>query len=304
MSYKKSHKKSGFSLLELMFAMTLSVVLLVGVLQVYSSVKSLYQTHKATAELQENMRFSAYMLNQSVSIAGYAGCARLRDLQIADLQNIGFTPETSLQGFDSANLPQYLHDKNVVSGTDVIIVQRADADETRVISAGVDVGATTINVLQNPATRNDAILLLSNCTTADLFSAKNYDNGAVIQSTVAIKHKYAPGTSVVGRYAEQAYFVSNTGREDERGHALYGLFVVTNRGDKEELCEDISRMKIKYGVDRGARGVIDDYYDATYVTNNKLWTKVVSVIITLTQQQNAAFSQEKNWDIYIKLRNR
>lgn len=272
-----------------------------GLIRVYLSLKYLYQAHTAVIAVQENIRLTSYVLTQAISTAGYAGCARLTQLQIEDATNRDFTAENSIRGFASDHPPSYLVKKDIAPNTDIIVIQKADADETRV-TGDIKAGATTIKVKENPATRDNLYLLLSNCNFADLFMARNFDNGPSTESVTAIRYKYAIDTSVVGRYAELAYFIGDTGNVNEQGLPIYSLFVVTNKGNKEAMFDGVSGMKIKYGIDLQGRGAIDGYFAHDYIDTKKIWDKVVSVIITLTQQEDK--SVKKSWDIYIKLRNR
>lgn len=295
------HKNYGFSLIELIFAMALGAMLLAGLMQIYLSVKSLYQTQKAEAALQENIRFSSYILTRNIGMAGYAGCSRLENIEISDDNNLGFNAAAAIQGFDSLHLPGYLNKKDVLPNTDVIVIQKADADETRTLSP-IAIGAHTLNVWRNPAIKDNLFLLISNCSAADLFRAKNYDSGTTISAINAMHHAYQTGTSVVGRYEEIAYFVGTSDMQDVNNTPIYSLFMMTNKGDKEELFEGITSMHVKYGISFGGQRKIDGYYDDNYIRQNKLWENVASVVIDLTQQDQVL--GKKSWKIYIKLRNR
>ena len=64
------------TLVELMVGVTLSLLLIGGVLQVYLSTKSTYQVSEGLSRLQESARFSMQMLARDIRMAGYMPCKR------------------------------------------------------------------------------------------------------------------------------------------------------------------------------------------------------------------------------------
>lgn len=65
-------RSGGFSLVELMIAMTLGLFLIAGVGTVYMSSKKTYKLQGQTAELDENARAAMRALKQHIAHAGYA----------------------------------------------------------------------------------------------------------------------------------------------------------------------------------------------------------------------------------------
>jgi len=64
----------GFSLVELLIAMALSAILLVGVVSIYANSKQTYNVQEGQSRLQENARFAMDRLSKEISSAGYMGC--------------------------------------------------------------------------------------------------------------------------------------------------------------------------------------------------------------------------------------
>jgi len=64
-------KQSGMSLIELMIASTLSLILLVGVVQIFVSTKTAYVTTENISRAQENGRFALDVLSRYTRMAGY-----------------------------------------------------------------------------------------------------------------------------------------------------------------------------------------------------------------------------------------
>ena len=70
---------SGFSLIELMVAMTISLVLIAGAAQVYLNSSQAYAVNDATARLQENARYGMSVLEPDIRMAGYWGLTNVAD---------------------------------------------------------------------------------------------------------------------------------------------------------------------------------------------------------------------------------
>lgn len=69
----KQHK-SGFTLVEIMVAIVISSILMLGVMQIFSSNKRANMIGSGLARVQENARFAMRKLSQDMRMAGYVGC--------------------------------------------------------------------------------------------------------------------------------------------------------------------------------------------------------------------------------------
>src|SRR5262249_4071448 len=66
----------GFSLVELMVAMAISLMLLGGVVAVFMSSRASYEATDQLSRIQETGRFALDEIARDVRSAGYVGCAR------------------------------------------------------------------------------------------------------------------------------------------------------------------------------------------------------------------------------------
>ena len=69
------YRQAGFSLIELMIAITLGGVILAGVLGAVLSSKQSYSLQTETSNVQASYRFAMEFLARDLKLAGYAGCA-------------------------------------------------------------------------------------------------------------------------------------------------------------------------------------------------------------------------------------
>ena len=74
-TYTKKNFQSGLTLVELMIAMTISAILMIGISNIYSSSKQAYKINDEYSILQENARLAFRFLTQDIRMAGYIGCA-------------------------------------------------------------------------------------------------------------------------------------------------------------------------------------------------------------------------------------
>ncbi|MFE0501804.1 PilW family protein [Lysobacter soli] len=65
---------TGLSLIELMIAMVIGLVLLLGLVQVMSASRNAYQLSTGVARTQENARFAVDFLQRDLRMAGHMGC--------------------------------------------------------------------------------------------------------------------------------------------------------------------------------------------------------------------------------------
>jgi type IV pilus assembly protein PilW len=66
----------GFSLLELMVAMAISLMLLMGVVALFVSSRASYETTERLSRIQENGRYALDQMMSDIRYAGFQGCAR------------------------------------------------------------------------------------------------------------------------------------------------------------------------------------------------------------------------------------
>src|SRR5690554_5075136 len=65
---------SGVSLIELMVALAIGTVLVLGLVQVFAASRAAYQTSEGLARVQENARFALDFLQRDIRMAGHFGC--------------------------------------------------------------------------------------------------------------------------------------------------------------------------------------------------------------------------------------
>jgi type IV pilus assembly protein PilW len=74
---------NGMSLIELMIAMTIGLVVLLGLLQIFSSARAAAMLTEGMARAQESSRFAVDSIERDVRMAGHAGCISQQGLSLS-----------------------------------------------------------------------------------------------------------------------------------------------------------------------------------------------------------------------------
>src|SRR5690606_41393549 len=115
------------SLIELMIAITLGLVLMAGVMQVFLSSRITFSTHQAMSRVQETGRLAMEFLSRDIRMAGFMGCASRSPGAVfmdtaGDLGGLQKDFEKGIEGFTSP-----VAGLTTKAGTDVLVVRTADA---------------------------------------------------------------------------------------------------------------------------------------------------------------------------------
>lgn len=319
MSSLQPMRQRGLSLIELMIALLIGSILLVGVIQVFSASRTAYQLSDGLARTQENARFAVDYLQRDTRMGGHWGCVSDQShLQTvgAMVNHIGVTDgplnfAVSVQGFDAAGtaptqsvtigayaggwspgLPTWLQGLNPSAGSDILVL-RFLSNQGAPINAISGTGPTTFTV---PATRWTALTTdgvasprlfgVADCSYVDIFQASNVNAGAgtVQVATNASRYTAQPsGQTVLYRAESLVYYVA-PGAGGQRS-----LWRARHNGTSyasEELVEGVESLQLLYGLDRTPdltvappSGYIDVYQPASAITTASNWRRVGAVQI-------------------------
>ena len=74
MNIASRRTSQGLSLIELMIALLIGTILLLGVVQVFGASRTAYQLSEGMSRTQENARFALDYLQRDIRMAGHFGC--------------------------------------------------------------------------------------------------------------------------------------------------------------------------------------------------------------------------------------
>lgn len=93
----------GFSLIEVMMTLILSSLIMLGLMQIYLSVKYTYQLEQGLSQIEDNGRFISNFFSKQIHLAGYAGCIK-PGLKIMNDSVKGYSFNSPPNGLDKSKL--------------------------------------------------------------------------------------------------------------------------------------------------------------------------------------------------------
>ena len=314
--YDTTRRQRGLSLVEIMVALTIGVVLLTGVIQIYASTKSTYRLQDNLARMQENGRFALSFLARDVRMAGYHGCSNFGPVTntLNNASSLQYDFSVGLIGYNDvgASPPAVLSAAGIVPapGTDVVVIRRNSDEPIRVVKNNSSAQLFAEVISQTPGGCPDGtdkvsdlcegdILMVSDCVKSRIFQAGTLQvTGTPPDVNITHPSSGNPGNAIsswggasapaeeqfgddaeIVRIGTYAYFISN---KLVNGDTM----PVLNRydgGQVFELVEGVEDMQISYGEDTDGDRTADVYRDANAVFD---WSQVVSARFHLLLRSN------------------
>lgn len=309
-------RQAGLTLVELMIATTLSLVLLGGVLLVFSANKTTYQMQTGLGRLQENGRYALRQITADLQMAGYGGCVSPN----------ATTPFGLVTFYVNANsAPSYLKDfaegefltavngtattyggLTSVAGTDSIEIRGPLRSSVSFVTGETSAVGTVDVIGADTGFSVGDVLMISDCAGGVIFRATglvspNTDGNTEIghsaaQNTPAsLGRAYAPD-AVVTELATHTYFVADTGRDNATGQDILGLYRFDGT-TAQELVDGVEDLQIEYGLDLiSADGVIDAFTESPTAAQ---WPDVKTVrVMLLLNSVDAASAVEPDYTYF------
>lgn len=307
-TYTGARRARGFSLIELMVALAISLLLLTGVVSIFVSSKSSYETNERTSRIQENGRFALDAIMSDVRASGFVGCARQPTYRSTSLSSATTLQWNflagSVAGFQASGTSTWspAMDTSVsspLSGSDVLAV-RVPVRERVAQPLTANMGAAT-NTLQVAAGTSGVaageIAVAYSCEAISVFQVTALDSATGVISHAAtspnaqlgpgnanntLSYTYRQGVSSVIPVETIVYYIAPSTRiSDTTDPAPAGTTSLWRRRSlrpAEELIEGIEQLQLLYGVDTNGDVIVDLYRTADQVTD---WNDVISVSVAL-----------------------
>ena len=287
--FAKSQK--GLTLVEIMIAITLSLVLLAGIIQIFMSGKKSYNIQQALSRVQENARLVTDIVLRDITAAGYMGCLGTTNEVVNTLndQTANFNYAVAIEGTEGgADDPDSLTIRRVIEGMSIPVVQPMASP-----TGSIQIDNTNLNY----ASLNQwDVVTVSDCAGAAVFMITNdpassageiqRDTGAGNAAASGVNQRQYNTTADLQRIfgspsatTAKLYRVATTSYQvlpSESGKTT-SLFL---SGD--ELVEGVEDLQIEYGIasspaSPATPSIVEQYVDADNVTD---WNDVMSVRLT------------------------
>lgn len=264
------HDQRGISIVEIMVAIAIGLVLMLGIMQIFISSKQSYRINDALGRLQENARFALDTLTRDIRMAGYLGCnseALVHNQMAAKLPDIegGVTvyEHTGLPAVLVKDASNNLTESDAVANTDAIFIRGAGTDDLA-LQNGMTAEDSAITLPANTIFEQGDVAIVSDCNDADIFQigviTTDKNQGIASIQHAALSKAYGKDARV-RPLAYTAYYI---GADNGNGNRLNlyrkrvnGTSIIT-----EPLIEGIENMQIKFGYDVNGDGALVRYVDA------------------------------------------
>ncbi|WP_374318373.1 PilW family protein [Pseudoxanthomonas kaohsiungensis] len=287
-------RQAGLSLIELMIALLIGSILLIGLVQVFGASRTAYQTSEGLARVQENARFAIDYLQRDIRMAGHFGCVNDQAHWVkgaGDLVNhLGTTPAAldfgvSISGYEASNtapgqvvtsgsaatgwspaLPAQIAALNPSPGSDIIALRFLAGEgvpATALVNTGSDTAVTFPSgraaVLTSEGVSTPSLFGVADCSHVDVFQGAI--SGATVQSSggadFAAQYTTSPSGQTLLYRAESIVFYVAPGASGQPAlwRARANAAGAYPAAAREELVEGIESLQFLYGQD--ATAVID-----------------------------------------------
>ena len=256
-------KPQGFSLLELLCAMSIGLIIILLLGEVFVNFKKTYAIENALSAMQENARFAAYIMRYAVEQAGFIGSAKITaafpiiDCGVRTINQINNKNYFMLTAPEVFNI-------NPKNGTDVVVAKSMASITANLIR---DLNySNKIYVTLNPKFNKNDDIIIADCSHAALVhlrSAYSYPNKSqqILTATRIIKDKFNQNAEV-GKIQTNVFYIP----KDKDA-----LYIVDANGKRSELIPNVMSLKI-----------------ASYPTKISDWSKIkaLKIKLLLVSQKN------------------
>lgn len=336
---KFTTQTGGFTLVELLIAMTLGVFMMAGVLSVFISSKQSYAQQDALGQMQENARFALEMLARETRMAGFGGCSS--SINVANTLSAGYVGEATsfsngLNGYlgDSTNSTFPASFKSVSEpNTDAIIIHTVNNDGALIVDSHNPNSAIIRFTTSNSTLKKGDIVVMvdANCSNMAIFANtgptnssnnanhSNHNDGNIsgfsyencvkkklkgnftcADTSAGLELSYTAGSSVY-KMDSFAYYIG-TSSADSSILSLYRQDVSGTSG-ASEVVEGVSDLEMFYGLKVGSNV---QYLKADGISATN-WINVQSVRYNVTVRSLSLINGvpvSKTFSTTVKLRNR
>jgi type IV pilus assembly protein PilW len=294
----------GLSLIELMIAMTISLIVLAAVGWVYQGTMQTYRSHDAISRLQEGARYAFEVIGRDLRMAGSAGCGYQTSKNVLTDIDTEWYKDFFRRPISSVNQDGTADEDTEFS--DALRILQADVTREYIVDSHSNVGGQFNLTAANDFSEGQ-LLLATDCNHAAVFQASSGAGEMTIghiaggeNDTGDLGNTYMKGSRVYKLKAVDYYVAENAA-------GVPSLFRQTPQGaaaalTPEELVEGVEDLRVTFGVDTSdPKDGQADYYDDEkadfpYVSGEWIsddthvdlgadeaarWSRVVSVRISL-----------------------
>jgi type IV pilus assembly protein PilW len=295
-------RAAGFTLVELMVALAISLLLLAGVVAIFSSSRVSYESTDQLSRIQETGRFALDLMSRHVRASGFSGCSRQPNYVSSVVSDAASVQWNFLggpvQGFDAdgsswtpalgdavpgaaANAPGSL-----TPGSDVLVVRGPRLGVRPAVLTIPMAGATDVLTVDSTTNFEDnEVVMAYSCEGQSVFVAVKAGNTLTHDTDAPAPGNASDSTNFPFRANAEVvpvetvvYYVGKSSGGVDVPDDTTSLWRRRAEQGAEELVQGVEQMQVEYGIDTTMDRIVDNYVDASAVTN---WDQVVALRIAL-----------------------
>lgn len=288
------HYQKGLSLVELMISITLGLLLMTGVTQIFLSSKDTYRTQQASSRLQETGRLALEFINKDLRMAGFTGfrgrgVRTLNKLPAANYvtqfeDGVSVYSAASVAGLGAKANTNVIVIRGVLTGSSSSLVVPAEKNLFTVALRSEEADACGAGI-----TRFNGICVNDNVIIADAYKSVAFqatklvkDGGSLqVQYDGAWGGDYIDTTTYFDVGAQVSVAKTNTYFIKNGASGESSLFVRENEEDAQEMLEGVENIAIRFnrGESLAAYNTAVDAIDGLWGNENPLVSVQLEVLI-------------------------
>lgn len=287
-------KIKGISLVEIMIAMALGLIIVLGAVGIMSNNRQNFRVNTGLSELQENTRIAFELLSRDIRGARDSGCGPL----LVNTTSLYPTPSSWWQswapvvGFDG-NSSSFVNEAGttifsaVEFGTGVAQrVQGTHAIQIQGTFDGWQFSATNppvsnIETLTGHNLKNNNLAIICDLANSNA-SLHQITSGSTTNPMVGITPQTETTRGQIARYLAATWFIGNNGRAIDGGKSLYRARYDQDSGNvvNEEILPGVVDMEIRYHLNDD-----NDFVDSVDIAESD---RVNAIRLNLTMETTQA----------------
>ena len=284
----------GITLTELMVSLVVSLILLSGVVMLYSGSKSSYRTGESLSRVQEKARFAFDLLTHEIRQAGFHGCAAVSEVQNISRRATGIDIGLGIVGFEFNGggawvpaLPGYLAADAAIG--DVVEVIRASDRGMALLQFTPPTQAPILGNNSLGLKMGD-LVMVSDCAKTDIFTLSGSTqqdpnaitvlefNDTTVNYSTRLSKEYDT-TATVHKFIATSFFIG-------LNNQVPTLYRVINGVDKQPLVDGIEDMQVLYGISVAGRRstTVQQYVRADQINGRMVMSVRIALLVAGLEQ--------------------
>lgn len=288
-TFSRRARMVGLSLVELMVAMVIGLILMLGVVQIFSASHAASRLSEGASRVQENARFALDFLERDTRMAGHMGCVNDQAHVVKNLgdpvNHLSATAgsgspldfRVSIQGYEAPgtapddalvlggtwdapeNLPTSIAGLSPApaGGSDILVLRYLAAEGVPVnlitLSDGNSIirGATDrIERLRSDGVASPTLFGIADCGHADVFEGALSGNEITANAVDLSRYTAQPtGQTMLYRAESLVYYIGINGDTGQPGLRRARADATGEYTVNEEVVEGIENLQLMFGLD-------------------------------------------------------